>query len=54
MTAICYAPVLKAALEKAAGDRYHFVDETGTPMDELLKKYIDRDMPKRDTILTTE
>ena len=41
----CYAPVLKKALEKAAEGRYYFVDETGTPMDELLTKYIDRDMP---------
>ena len=41
----CYAPVLKAALEKAAGDQYAFIDETGAPIQELLHKYIDQGMP---------
>ena len=41
----CYPPVLIRALGKAAGDRFEFIDETGTSMDELLRNYIDRDMP---------
>ena len=41
----CYAPVLKAALEKAAGDQYAFIDEAGAPIQELLHKYIDQGMP---------
>lgn len=41
----CYIPVMIRALTKAAGDRFSFVDETGTPVSDLLKKYIDQDMP---------
>ena len=41
----CYAPVIRQALEKAAGDRFTIMDETGTPMAELIEKYIDHDMP---------
>lgn len=41
----CYAPVIRQALEKAAGDRFTIIDETGTPMAELIEKYIDHDMP---------
>ena len=41
----CYAPVLMKALKKAAGDRYDFVNETGTSVEELLHKYIDCGMP---------
>ena len=40
-----YAKGLQKALIRAAGDRYEFPDETGTPVQELLTKYIDRDMP---------
>lgn len=40
-----YAGGLKKALDKAAGDRYCFEDESGTPIEELLGKYIDQDMP---------
>lgn len=40
-----YAGGLKKALDKAAGDRYCFEDESGTPIEELLRKYIDQDMP---------
>ena len=40
-----YAKGLKKALDKAAGDRYCFEDESGTPIKELLRKYIDQDMP---------
>ena len=41
----CYAPVLKTALEKAAGEHYRIIDESGKPGEELLREYIDRDMP---------
>ena len=41
----CYAPVMVKALERAAGDRYEAVDETGTEIDELCRRYIDRGMP---------
>ena len=41
----CYAPVMVRALEKAAGGAYRAIDETGTPMEVLLEKYIDRDLP---------
>lgn len=40
-----YAGGLKKALDKAAGDRYCFEDESGTPIEELLRKYINQDMP---------
>lgn len=40
-----YAKGLKKALEKAAGDKFEFIDETGTSTEELLRKYIDQDMP---------
>lgn len=40
-----YAGGLKKALDKAAGGRYCFEDESGTPIEELLRKYIDQDMP---------
>ena len=46
----CYAPVIRGALEKVLKDYVNFnalraVDETGTDMDTLLRRYIDRDMP---------
>ena len=41
----CYAPALKGALERAAGDTFAFVNETGTSIEELCRKYIDRGMP---------
>lgn len=41
----CYAPVMVKALTRAAGDRFTFTDETGTPVKRLLETYIDRDMP---------
>lgn len=41
----CYAPVICKALEKAAGGRYTVLNETGTPMEDLLRNYIDREMP---------
>lgn len=41
----CYAPVICKALEKMIGDKYDIVNETGTPMEELIKKYIDADIP---------
>ena len=40
-----YAKGLKKALERAAGERYRFLDETGTSMQEIIHKYIDRDIP---------
>ena len=53
----CYAPVIVNALEKifskkqestggeTAAGTYQAVDETGTPVNELIIKYIDRGMP---------
>ena len=41
----CYAPVICGALQKAVGDQYTVVDETGTSMQTLIEHYIDRDMP---------
>lgn len=40
-----YAKGLQKALERAAGDKYCFIDETGTPMQELLERYIGQDIP---------
>ena len=36
-----YAKGLLKALEKAAGKDFQFTDESGTPIQELLEKYID-------------
>lgn len=41
----CYAPVICKALEKMIGDKYDIVNETDTPTEELIKKYIDADIP---------
>lgn len=41
----CYAPVICKALEKMIGERYEVINETGTPVSELLRKYIDQGMP---------
>ena len=41
----CYAPVICKALEKAIGDRYNIYNETDTSIDELIRKYIDEDIP---------
>lgn len=53
----CYAPVIVNALEKifsenqenisckTAAGMYRAVDETGTPLDRLINKYVDREMP---------
>ncbi len=41
----CYAPVICRALEKAAGDKYRIINETGTSMEELLTNYIDKGTP---------
>ena len=41
----CYAPVICKALEKAVGDKYDIINETDTPTEELIKKYIDADIP---------
>lgn len=40
-----YARGLLKALRKAAGDKYSFVDETGTSVEKLLTDYIDQDIP---------
>ena len=34
----CYAPALIKALDRAAGKRFSFINETGTPMEVLLEK----------------
>ena len=36
---------LKKALEKAIGESYDIIDETGKPMEWLLRNYIDKGMP---------
>ena len=41
----CYAPVLIRAMEKVAGDRFALRDETGTGLEALCRRYIDREMP---------
>lgn len=46
----CYAPVIRRALAAALadaglGNRFEAVDETGTPMGELCRRCIDRDLP---------
>ena len=41
----CYAPVICKALERAIGDKYETRNETNTSVDELIRKYIDADMP---------
>lgn len=41
----CYAPVIRNALERAIGDAYEIIDETGTSMEDLLANYIDQGMP---------
>lgn len=41
----CYAPVIVDALRKVLGDGYDVVDETGTPTEELITRYIEKGMP---------
>ena len=41
----CYAPVICNALEKVIGEDYEVVNETDTSIEELIKNYIDQDMP---------
>lgn len=41
----CYAPVIQKALRKALGSEFQVTDETGTPMEQLLTRYIDKKMP---------
>lgn len=41
----CYAPVICQALEKAIGKDYEILNETGTPMEQLLTRYIDQGIP---------
>ena len=41
----CYAPVICKALEKAIGTEYEVINETDTSMEDLIKKYLDKDMP---------
>ena len=41
----CYAPVICTALTKAIGKEYEIINETDTLMEDLIKKYIDKDMP---------
>lgn len=41
----CYAPVIRCALEKAAGKNFKFIDESGKEMEELFHEYIDKQMP---------
>lgn len=46
----CYAPVIVQALNKVfaarkRSEQYRVTDETGTPIETLLRRYIDQDMP---------
>jgi uncharacterized protein YvpB len=41
----CYAPVIIQALEKIVWEDYVVVDETGTPVEKLITKYIEKGMP---------
>lgn len=41
----CYAPVICKALEKVLGKEYQVIDETDTPMEVLIEKYIDQQLP---------
>ena len=41
----CYAPVICRALEKALGDGWEVCDETGTDLETLKRRYLDRGMP---------
>ncbi len=37
----CYAPVLRRAVERVVGDRFEVLDETGTDVETLVRRYID-------------
>lgn len=41
----CYSPVIKSALEKAAGAGIAVDDLDGEPMESLIRNYIDNDIP---------
>lgn len=41
----CYAPVICKALEKSIGEKYEVINETDTSMEELIKNYIDQEIP---------
>lgn len=41
----CYAPVLVRAMAAAAGEGYRAVDESGTELEALCRRYIDRGLP---------
>ena len=41
----CYAPVICNALKKVLGEKYEVVNETNTPIEEFIRKYIDKDIP---------
>lgn len=41
----CYAPVICRALEKVLGAEYEIINETNTPIETLVKKYLEQNMP---------
>lgn len=41
----CYAPVICEALKKTVDPEYEVLDETGTDIETLVRKYIDHKMP---------
>ena len=41
----CYAPVIRRALDKVLDPSCQAVDETGTELDTLTEKYLDKGMP---------
>lgn len=41
----CYAPVIVNSLRRIIGESHDITDETGTPVEELCRRYIDNDMP---------
>lgn len=41
----CYAPVIAAAIRSVVNDEEEVKEETGTPIEDLIKEYIDQGMP---------
>ena len=41
----CYAPVIRNSLTKILGGAYDVIDETGSELPRLVRKYIDNGMP---------
>lgn len=37
----CYAPVIRRSLERLVGERFEVIDETGSDVEDLVRRYID-------------